>query len=102
MAKPLKEIGKVIHDGITKDLGLSIGLASQTFGQMRDQSGNLSEERLLGKLHGFVKPSGHAPTLLLIECRVQLLQVGRSIHVRKIPLHETARSASRDNRPDCR
>ena len=77
--------------------------AGDPLGQVRDQPGELLEERLLGQLHRLLEPRRHAGPLLLVDGRAELQQVVGRLDAGEVPGDgEQARPASRGSRPGCR
>ena len=66
-------------------LRLAVLLARQPLRQMRDQLGQFGGKRLLGQPHRLVEPLLHPLALLLIELRVELLQIVRGFHATENP-----------------
>jgi hypothetical protein len=86
LLETLEELVHVFHSRVTKDFGLAVTLACQSFDQVLDQLGKLVAERLLGELHGFIEPLLDTLAFLLVKLGIQLLQVVWRFNGWKVPV----------------
>ena len=77
LSKAAEARDQVLGRRVTENLGLSIDLARESFGQVFDQIGQLTGESLLRQLHSLVKARGYPLAFLFVESRIELLQVRR-------------------------
>ena len=103
-AEPVEELDEVADGRVAEDLGLAVlAGARDPLGQVRDQPGELLEERLLGQPHRLLEP-GRAPAPAPARrAPARAARGSRAARPRGSPRRRRrGRPASRGSRPGCR